>query len=134
MKSKLLRKNNPKSIKSMTKKQTVWFYIFLAMFLVPEFLWSAVRSFIYITLSPGKFSDYPLLFNLLPATKNNLLAGIVSISQFIGLFGIFLMIIKLRINPFIKLFIASIILLLLLVSGFLALMGLYYLNHSPQIG
>ena len=38
----------------MTKKQKIWFAIFLAMFLVPEVLWSPVNDFYYELLQSGK--------------------------------------------------------------------------------
>ncbi len=36
----------------MTKSQKIWLGIFLAMFIVPEVLWSPVGNFIYSIVKP----------------------------------------------------------------------------------
>ncbi len=118
----------------MTKKQKNWLTVFLAMFIIPEILWSSLRSFLYIALHPGKFTDFPLLFNILPPTTDDFFGGLMELIQFIGLAGFSLMISKLKMNKFLKIFILAVLIILLLFNGFLAWVGLYYMLNTPQIG
>ncbi|HOI97456.1 MAG TPA: hypothetical protein PLA19_03055 [Candidatus Pacearchaeota archaeon] len=118
----------------MDRRQKVWLGIFGAMFLVPEILWSPMISFIYILIYPGEFYDLPLLFNLLPPFQNNLIAGMIEILQFVGLICFSFLFVKYKENDFLKILILTLTIPLVLISGFIALMGFYYILNSPQIG
>ena len=118
----------------MAKKQKIWLAISLAMFLIPEILWSPVRSLIFIFLNPDKFNDIPLLFNILPSIENNFIAGIIGIIQFIGLLCFSSIFLRLRFNVFLKILIGLFLVFLIFVNGLIAWMGLYYMFNTPQIG
>ncbi|TSA46364.1 hypothetical protein D4R52_00695 [bacterium] len=45
----------------MTKKQKVWFWIFFAMFIVPEVLWSPVGNYVYVFMKGEFFRNNFLL-------------------------------------------------------------------------
>jgi hypothetical protein len=85
-------------------------------------------------LNPNKFSDLPLLFNLLPATTNNILNAATALIQFIGLVGVFVFAVKLKINLILRIIIIIFLFLLLFFDGIIVWMAIYYLSHSPQIG
>lgn len=72
----------------MAKKQKIWFSIFLAMFLVPEVLWSPVNSFYHdIGISPFEFRG---LTNGNNFFGNNLtLVKAILSAQFVGLLIVF---------------------------------------------
>ena len=72
----------------MTKKQKIWFSIFLAMFLVPEALWSPVNSFYHdIGISPFEFRG---LINSNNFFGDNLtLIKAILCAQFVGLLIVF---------------------------------------------
>jgi hypothetical protein len=120
--------------KTMEKKQKIWLAVFLAMFIIPEILWSPVRSIIYIIIHPNQFTDLPLLFNILPPLNNNLISGIIELIQFIGLVCFYFALIKLKFNKVLKIIINILLIILILITGLIAWMGVYYIFNSPQIG
>lgn len=67
----------------MSKKQKIWFAVFLAMFAVPEVLWSPVSNVIF-----GLLKDMPYRDNLLMRTDNRDLLVFTVFTQFLGIFGI----------------------------------------------
>jgi len=74
----------------MNKKQKIWFAVFLAMFLVPEILWSPVGNFLYqIFQSGNRGGTYPFRENFLTITDNANMLAPVFFFQVIGLFGLF---------------------------------------------
>lgn len=78
----------------MTKIQKIWMGIFIAMFAVPEILWSPIGNFIYSFLSPTVGGNYQLLRNnfLFDYRFENLLKFLVFIQSIgIVLFLIFLL-------------------------------------------
>ena len=66
----------------MTKKQKIWFAVFLAMFAVPEVLWSPVSNVIF-----GLLKDMPYRDNLLTGTDNKDLMVFTVFVQFLGTSG-----------------------------------------------
>lgn len=69
---------------NMTKKQKIWFWIFLGMFLVPEILWSLVSNYLYSFLQQG---DPPQLLrqNFLTSSDYRSYSILVVLIQFVGL-------------------------------------------------
>jgi membrane protease YdiL (CAAX protease family) len=68
---------------NMTKNQKIWLGVFLAMFLVPEILWSPVSNIIF-----GLIKDMPYRNNFLIQTDNRSLLATVIFLQFLSLLGI----------------------------------------------
>ncbi len=103
----------------MSKKQKIWFAVFLAMFAVPEVLWGLVNTFLF------KMSLFP------PLQSNKLNALIVSI-EFVGI--LFATIISFLFytppNIFLRATIRIVFLILLLLTFYLLL---FSFNFNPQI-
>ena len=66
----------------MSKIQKIWFTVFLAMFVVPEVLWSPLTNFYY-----GIFRDAPYRRNILSYSDNRDLLIMVVFVQFLGIVG-----------------------------------------------
>jgi len=64
----------------MTKKLKIWLGIFLAMFVVPEVLWSPVGNFIYSFIT-----DHPFRDNFFMHSDNRSWLIVVNSLQFFGL-------------------------------------------------
>jgi len=67
----------------MTKKQKIWMWIFVAMFAIPEILWSPIVNFLHIFSKGG---NIPIILRdnfLFNYEYDSLLKSIISI-QFIG--------------------------------------------------
>lgn len=116
----------------MTKKQKIWFAVFLAMFLIPEILWSPIRG-IFSIYFPGGLPD---IFSISSSieTNNNAIACLITLTQLIGLLGMVYLIYKSKINNSIKIITLFFLFLLICLSINLVYMGFYYLNNYPQIG
>jgi hypothetical protein len=116
----------------MTKKQKIWFAVFLAMFIIPEILWSPLRS-IFLIYFPDKLPD---IFNLslFNEINDNVAALMITLAQLIGLSGLMCLIYKLKINNLIKIILFILFILFICLSANLVYMGFYYLNNYPQIG
>ena len=67
----------------MTKTQKIWMWIFIAMFTIPEILWSPVGNFIYSFFKPLKNGYSQLLRNnfLFDYRYENLLKFIILIQS-----------------------------------------------------
>lgn len=114
----------------MSKKQKIWFAVFLAMFAVPEALWLiGMRGNIDIPWFP---------INDLAQFKSILVVYFTTLIPFIGLLGLSKIIAKLQINRKIKMLFFFALVPLTCWFGFLALtliwVMIYYMNGTPQIG
>lgn len=67
----------------MTKKQKIWFGVFLAMFLVPEILWSPVGNVVYELFQSGNSNS--LRSNFLTGYQHNSIYQSILIFQTVGL-------------------------------------------------
>jgi len=115
----------------MAKKQKIWLAIFLAMFLVPEILWSPYSSFYYAILFSNSGDSFQL-FNLAPNPKSLIIQKLIVFVQFSGLLSSLFVLSKSQIkNKSIKLF-ANSILTVLLILAFYFLFFIF--NFSPQVG
>lgn len=114
----------------MTKKQKIWFAIFLAMFLVPEVLWGFLNTFFYGAIFKG---DGPSNFSLLPIIESNTLNTTISFIEFVGVLGATIIIIAFYRpkNIVLKIVAVTIFLIFLLLISYLLL---FSLNFNPQIG
>ena len=55
----------------MTKKQKIWLGVFLALFIVPEVLWSPVGNFVYEIMQSGNAGGtHPVRLNFLQVSDN----------------------------------------------------------------
>lgn len=72
----------------MTKKQKLWLWVFIALFVIPELLWSPVGNFVYSLYMPLRGGSAQILRDnfLLDNKYDNLYSSIL----FIQLLGIFL--------------------------------------------
>lgn len=72
----------------MTKKQKIWFGVFLAMFAVPEALWSPLGNFYYGVVQDSKPRGYYHEFrnNFLTDGDNVVLLNLILLVQFLFLF------------------------------------------------
>jgi hypothetical protein len=115
----------------MTKNQKIWLAVFLAMFLIPEILWSPYSSFYYSIL----FSNFGNSFqsiHLLPTPKLLIIQKSILLIQFFGLLLSLFVFAKSAIkNKLIKLSI-ELILIILILSAFYFL--LFTFNFNPKIG
>ncbi len=118
----------------MENKQKIWLAVSLLIFLIPEILWSPVRSLVYIFLHPDEFTDIPLLFNILPPPQDNFIIGLTGIIQFVGLLWFSFILLKSRFNKIIKILIGLFLIVLILISGLIMWMDLYYMFNTPQLG
>src|SRR5690349_9937016 len=64
----------------MTKKQKIWLAIFLAMFIVPEIIWSPISNYLYAFINNKSFHDSILMSS---SYKSALIA--VMLFQFLGI-------------------------------------------------
>jgi len=105
----------------MTKKQKIWLWIFIAMFAVPEILWSPVANFYYEFLQSG-WTSYvqPIRDNFLQDSDNLDYLRFVIFLQFVGLllFLSFLVKNKLIKNKILRYFLITASSLLLIIVGF----------------
>ncbi len=113
----------------MTKMQKVWLWIFLAMFIVPEVLWSPVGNFIYIFIKGG---NHPVIWrnNFLMQTDFRNLLTLVLFIQFVGLLLGSYALIKKKPKSYFEIFIIVLMLLVLLLNFFV----LYLVWATRHIG
>ncbi len=105
----------------MQKKQKIIFGIFLALFAVPELLWSPVGNFVYEFLQKGN-KAVPLRQNFLDNTDNiNILSSILFV-QLLGLLTTTTFLISVRKNIKNKglFWVGALLLLILTVIAFFA--------------
>lgn len=81
----------------MTKVQKVWLSVFLAMFILPELLWSPVGNFWYES-SQKTNHVVPLRNNFLVETGNINIWSNIMLFQFFGLIGLCIYLIFIRKN------------------------------------
>ena len=114
----------------MSKKQKLWFALFLAMFLIPEILWGGVNTLICGAIFRG---DGLNSLALLPAIQSNGLNKLVICVEFTGLFfaTFFSFLFYHPRNIFLKIIVTIILLFLLLLAFYLLL---FSFNFNPQIG
>src|SRR3989344_1308143 len=100
---------------TMTKKQKIWLWVFIAMFAVPEILWSPVANFLYIFYRGG---NVPVIFrdNFLVHTDYRRLMIMVVFMQIVGSFLSLTLIYKLSFNIIIKILLFILFLLFFVLS------------------
>lgn len=105
----------------LTKKQKIWTWIFLAMFLVPEILWSPISNFYFELLQTSKSGGtYPFRDNFLQNSDNLNYLKIVILLQFIGLLLSLILIIKNRkwMNKLWRYLLIALLFILFIITGF----------------
>ena len=81
----------------ITKTQKIWLFIFLAMFIVPEVLWSPVTDFYYQLLQTNRTSNIiSLRDNFITNSSDNNYFRIVTFMQLAGLILSLVLMIKNR--------------------------------------
>ena len=82
----------------MTKKQKIWLYIFLALFVIPEVLWSPVGNFVYELFLSHYGSTRPFRNNFLQQSNNINYLSTILFLQLLGIFSTFIYLIITRKN------------------------------------
>ena len=109
----------------MTKTQKMWMWIFLAIFLIPEVLWSPITNVIFSLLESNKNNPKIFRENFLTLYSNeNILKGILTM-QFIAISLFLFSLLKNKKNFHPKQFI--LLLIIALVFFILALLSFYLL-------
>ena len=117
----------------MTTKQKIWFAIFLAMFAVPEVLWSPVSDFYYEFWQSGKIGNIiPLRQNFLNNSDNVGILKLVIVIQLLSLFIAFGILLVAKFNS--KIIKRITILLLIILIFLVGFMVLFAFNFNPKIG
>ena len=85
--------------KIMSKKQKIWLWVFLAMFIIPEVLWSPVGNFVYSWIMPTvNGSIQTMRNNFLMSIENVNLYTLVLFIQLVGISLVFIYLIIVRKN------------------------------------
>lgn len=113
----------------MNKKQKIWFAVFLAMFAVPEVLWSPIANFYYELFQQGDV--HPLRDNFFTNYDNLDCLRLILFLQFTGALAMLLIMLKSKSGKFNKIVLSVLLLILTAVSGFVVLFVSY---NNPQIG
>jgi len=120
---------NVLSQKVMTKIQKIWLWIFVAMFAVPEILWSPVVNFYYEFLQ-SSWTSYvqPFRDSFLQDSDNLNYLRFVIFLQFMGLLLSLASIVRNNFfhNKVIKYFIVVLLSLLLIIVGFTLLFAMTF--------
>jgi len=98
--------------------QKIWFWIFGAMFVVPEILWSPLVNLIY-DIFQNSNNVKTLRPNFLTNPNNIYILLYIIFFQFIGVLGTTIITIKSKLNLIPKIFLVATMTILLLVNGFI---------------
>lgn len=101
----------------MTKMQKVWLGVFLAMFVVPEALWSPVGNLVYDLLQS---SNHVQVFrsNFLTSSDNLYFLLFFLLLQLVGIFGSLILIFQAKIKLWVKYILVFILILCSFITGF----------------
>ena len=112
----------------MTKAQKIWLWVSVALFVVPEVLWSPVGNLVNDLLQN---SNEVQIFrpNFLTDSDNTTSLLFVLFIQVVGLVSSLIIVSKLKINIWIKSSVIIILVLFLLVTGLLFYIG-FSLRHG----
>jgi len=111
----------PKFKNMMTKTQKIWMWIFIAMFAIPEILWSPVSNFYYeLTQTSKSGGTHPFRYNFLQSSDNLGYLKFVITLQFIGLLLILFYLLKNKYisNKLIRYLFVVLLTILLVLIGF----------------
>ena len=93
----------------MSKKQKIWLGIFLAMFIIPELLWSPILNTLYELWQSGNV--IPFRENFIMASDNLLYFRLVNFMQLVGIVFASVVLFKTSNKKFISWFLLSILIL-----------------------
>lgn len=118
----------------MTKRQKIWLYVFLGLFIIPELLWSPVGNFYYEFYQGMKQSTvYPFRDNFLQNADNLNILKSALLVQFFG-FTLFAYMFWKNRNmipgPFLRWFLVLLFLVIFVLSGFAAY---FAFSFNPDI-
>jgi len=105
----------------MTKKQKIWMWIFVAMFAIPEILWSPVLNFYYEFLQSSWTSNvHPIRYNFLQNSDNLNYLKLVVFLQLVGLLGVLFFTLKNKNNKnkILRYLFITLLSVLILLTGF----------------
>ncbi len=106
----------------MTKKQKIWLGVFVAMFVLPEILWSPVGNSVHDFLQDGS-SVGVFRPNFLMKPDNSGLLLFCLAFQLVGIISSTILIFKAKINSWVRLFLILVLVILLMVVGLIFLIG-----------
>lgn len=109
----------------MTKKQKIWFWVFLGMFLIPEILWSPVGNFVF-TFLQNTNQIRPLRNNFLINPDNINIYKIILLIQLMGLIFTAIAIFMRSNKKFLHWLILGILTILALITGFVLYFALTF--------
>ena len=105
----------------MNKIQKIWMWIFVAMFAIPEILWSPITNFYYEFFQSSKTSYVqPLRNNFLQVSDNSSYLKFVMFLQFLGLLLLFIFLVRNKSinNKITKYLLGAFLAFLLIIVGF----------------
>lgn len=112
----------------MKRIQKIWLGIFLAMFIVPEVLWSPVVNLVYDLLQNNN-NVKVLRPNFLTISDNTTLLLFTLLVQLIGLLGSLVFVFRGKMNLFLKALSVVVLVLLSLITGFIFFVA-FSLRHG----
>lgn len=105
----------------MTKKQKIWMWIFIAMFAIPEILWSPIANFYYQLSQTSKSGGtHPFRDNFLQNSDNLSYLKFVVALQFVGLLLLLIYLLRNKYaqNKLLKYLFTTILFIFLVIVGF----------------
>ena len=105
----------------MTKKQKIWFWVFFAMFVVPEVLWGAVSGVLYLFF---KINIRPVFPDSQIINSHYSLVVLILVAELVGIIGVWKILIKNnnlnKITRYFLYFIFLLIVMALIIVGYLS--------------
>ena len=114
----------------MSKVQKIWMWVFIAMFAVPEILWSPIINFLY-TFWKGGNTPVILRDNFLIHSDYRKLAIIIVLLQCLGLLSSLILIYKTSTKVVFKIIFSVLLFVLFLLSAAVFFVLMTTLNMSP---
>ncbi len=120
---------------NMAKKQKIWLAVFLAMFLVPEILWSPIGNFLYnmvrFIFGLGEGRVFYGLLSFPDSSESSVFLIICLLIQILGLSGTLSFVLRMSIKRLVK-YLLLILLIVLIISNLFFLV--FVVNFNPRIG
>lgn len=111
----------------MEKIRKIWFWVFLAMFLLPEILWSSILNMTNAILQNNNVTIF-FRPNFLMQSDNRSLLLFVLVIQLIGILGLIVQIYRRNFNKYFKILILLVLSSILIITGFVAYLLFYTRN------
>ena len=114
----------------LEKTKKIWFPISIALFVIPEILWSPLVGSYYSLFEPSIHGSSQIWkYSFLPELTNQNIFLLVLFVQLLGLVISFFVCLKFN-NIFLKVFLLVLFVGLIVASGLVFYTTFYYTNHS----